>query len=980
MKRAIAIFALLIGVETCAEQVHVTREVVLDSVTNTIDVEVRMTGVPYTTGLAQTIDGYVFTHWSISTRQEFVDRDEWGRACDEVGFVLYEDTVLSAHYLPLAEDADQDGIPDGYELYYYGDLSQDGESDTDEDGRPFREELEIGTSPLNAEDERDGYVRLVDGGVCAYNPRGYKSITIMSRPEGELLTTSVEYLRPDTWVDVAAFSPQTSKFAYWERNGVRVCDEWGRAIDGCGFMMSTNDECFIAVLADDETARMKLYWYGTTDISMESDTDGDGVVFADELLRGTSPLEFDEDVQGPVRTADGALLQFNPYNKHSYLVRSEPEGVLFETISNYVSTGLFVESPRCDGLNGVFAFWTLNGEEVRDEWGRAMDVMSFQMPTVAVELVAHVISNETERAKYYWYGTFDVSMDSDTDDDGVAFAAELANGTDPIIADEFVQGPIAYADSAMHETNLQPYEQLRGAVVENKFRHLFTSPIVGDAEISETFFDGVAIQPVVADVNGDGLWDIVVAKVGSGEYKVYLNCGTKGSPKFEEKSGLEITLPSELDLAMNSTEKLDTLNLDTPVVGALSATVWGDILLASDADGRIWFYRGTVARPGSAPGQNVESEGSTVSMSYTLQHKVWGGSYAGFANGLRLAAVDWDEDGDLDCLCGTAEGRLMLLRDPKVGRPTNVKAVVGVDNVLLMWDPNAQSRIRGYRVYRSSAGEDAPVPGVLVAEPTIPRHRDYPEEIAACDYKVSSVSRHYVSGNSTPIESESLATEAVRAELGKVAFRWGDAVGYEGEEIFVALSVENSLNLSAKGLALEVGYDSTMLTPVRVETSGLTEDVVFLQSAVGGVWRITAEDGEIAVGGGALMTLVFRAGYMSGSVAEGVDGKVETSVALLNAVLKSVKGTAVATVLPSVNAAVTVERRGETPLPCFGRGDVNGDGRLTKEDTQLMAQLMQGKEKWNADQLRAGDYNDDGRLDNNDYQLMRADFRAKGVL
>ena len=128
------------------------------------------------------------------------------------------------------------------------------------------------------------------------------------------------------------------------------------------------------------------------------------------------------------------------------------------------------------------------------------------------------------------------------------------------------------------------------------------------------------------------------------------------------------------------------------------------------------------------------------------------------------------------------------------------------------------------------------------------------------------------------------------------------------------------------------------------------------------------------------MTLVFRAGDLAGSVAEGVDGKVETSVALLDAVLKSVKGTAVATVLPSVNAAITVERRGETPLPCFGRGDVNGDGRLTKEDTQLMAQLMQGKEKWNADQLRAGDYNDDGRLDNNDYQLMRADFRAKGVL
>ena len=65
-----------------------------------------------------------------------------------------------------------------------------------------------------------------------------------------------------------------------------------------------------------------------------------------------------------------------------------------------------------------------------------------------------------------------------------------------------------------------------------------------------------------------------------------------------------------------------------------------------------------------------------------------------------LAAVDWEDDGDLDCLCGTADGKLMLLRNPKVGRPTNLKATAGVDNVLLTWDPNQQSRVRGYKVYR----------------------------------------------------------------------------------------------------------------------------------------------------------------------------------------------------------------------------------------------------------------------------------------
>ena len=65
----------------------------------------------------------------------------------------------------------------------------------------------------------------------------------------------------------------------------------------------------------------------------------------------------------------------------------------------------------------------------------------------------------------------------------------------------------------------------------------------------------------------------------------------------------------------------------------------------------------------------------------------------------------------------------------------------------------------------------------------------------------------------------------------------------------------------------------------------------------------------------------------------------------------------------------------------YGRGDVTGDGRLAKDDLQLMAQLMQSvKEKWNDRQLGAGDYNGNGKLDNDDYQLMRADFRAKGIV
>ena len=175
------------------------------------------------------------------------------------------------------------------------------------------------------------------------------------------------------------------------------------------------------------------------------------------------------------------------------------------------------------------------------------------------------------------------------------------------------------------------------------------------------------------------------------------------------------------------------------------------------------------------------------------------------------------DDGDLDCLCGTAEGNLILLRDPKVGRPTNLKALVWVDNVLLQWDPNPQSRIRGYRVYRADEvkAEGDGEQWNLLASPSLPTYRDYPEEIADYDYKVSSVSRHYVAGNSIPIVSESPATEAVRASLGKAKFFWNDVVVKQGERAEVMLSVENSLNYDVAGKTQVVAYDPAYLTPLK---------------------------------------------------------------------------------------------------------------------------------------------------------------------
>jgi hypothetical protein len=387
-----------------------------------------------------------------------------------------------------------------------------------------------------------------------------------------------------------------------------------------------------------------------------------------------------------------------------------------------------------------------------------------------------------------------------------------------------------------------------------------------------------------------------------------------------------------------------TYILDTPVIDGVSID-FADVdkdglydLLASDIKGRIWFYS-----------RISETE-------FVLQHKVWGGSHAGFANGLTLAAVDWEDDGDLDCICGTAEGKLMLLRDPKVGRPTNLKAFAGVDNILLTWDPNQQSRIRGYRVYRAlsdQAGESSA--DTRIAQPPLPTYRDFPPTTDEYAYKVSSVSRFYTAGNSTPTETESPATEAILARTGGVKFFWNDVVCKLGENANVMLSIENSMNFDVAGKTQTVKYDPTYLKPLKIAKTGLTENVTFTESFSDGEWQIAMTGGTLPAGGGKFLTLVFE------TLKEG-----ETKVG----------GDSGATVTIAAH-----DQENPTDVPPYSLGDVNGDGKLDQEDVRELARLKNGNgRKHTANQLKAGDFNGNGKLDNADYQALRELLKEKGVL
>ena len=875
MKRCLVLFWVVAVLVASADVVHMYEQTFAGGVTTQISDRSLETGRQHSTQNAPVIKGYVFTHWTISTKQSFSSRDAWGRALDTASFMLYEETILTANYLPESLDEDGDGIVDGYEMYWYGNLDQTSLSDTDGDGALFADELTVGTNPLMVEFREEGPVSFVDGDLLQYNPYNYQPYTIRSEPDGELFSTITDYKRPGE--EIKTEELQGTTFAYWTLNGVRQSDAWGRALDIVSLRMPDMAVEIVAVCEEDYETRMKLYWYGNTSVAMTSDTDGDGKTFAEELEAGTNPLMAEHHEDGSVLYVDGVLMQYNPYNLQPYGVRSEPEGVLFATTSDYVRVGMpvSVKSP-----GGSFAYWVLDGVPQRDAWGRAIDDMSFMMPEKGVELVAIVEEDENTRQKLYWYGNTTIPMTSDTDGDGKTFAEELAAGTNPLMAEWHEDGPIVFVDTSMLEMNLQPYEQVQGTIVGNEYSELFTSIVVGNGSSSRTF-DGAA-KPTMVDLNGDGLSDLVV-ETDKGAITVFLNKGSAGNPMFIETLWREEWRSL---LAAEKSPSIEGLTFDVEPIGIISWTFadidgdGDDDILMADNEGRIWYYKG------GADG-------------YLLQHKVWGGSYAGFAEGLSIFATDWDDDGDVDLVCGTIDGKLMLLNDPRVGRPVNVRAEAGVDSVVLSWDPNVNSRVRGYGVYRSSdSNEFAKVQNMW----PLPRYRDTPDVIQDYLYRVTGKSRLYVAGNSTPIESESMPTDAVYVQFCPSVWL-NDTSSFTETNVEVVVSMNNSMGISTDGFSMSFTYDSAVLEPVAMRAEGLSENMMISDYVANCVWRMTATSGEIKTGSGMFMKLVF---YV-----KPVHDVTKTVVSLTGATVKALDGHTVSLELPK---SATIEISDANPL------------------------------------------------------------------
>jgi hypothetical protein len=138
-------------------------------------------------------------------------------------------------------DTDNDGLPDAWEMLYFGNLNQGPNDDPDNDGLTNAEEYKHGTNPLLADTDGDG---LTDG----------EEITLGTNP-----------LNPDTDGDGLSDGDEVHIYG---------TDPLNPDTDGDG-------------LSDG----LEVLVYGTDPLN--PDTDGDGVSDGDEVRLGTDPLKAD---------------------------------------------------------------------------------------------------------------------------------------------------------------------------------------------------------------------------------------------------------------------------------------------------------------------------------------------------------------------------------------------------------------------------------------------------------------------------------------------------------------------------------------------------------------------------------------------------------------------------------------------------------------------------------------------------------------
>jgi hypothetical protein len=569
--------------------------------------------------------------------------DSYGQALNPASFTIYEPTAAVAHYLPTAQDEDNDGVQDWFEQRYLGHLALSADSDADLDQLSLALEQIRGTSPVLADHfVAGGQSRRRAANLIAYSApaSGNVQLTTVTDPFG--LVSGVSQSVPAWTATPLPVMPAATggyHFSGWLIGGVRQDDSLLAQPTLVTIGANTTATARYTLDTDDTDADRIPDWFellhhDTLAHAADFDSDGDGLGLLVESARATSPRlvnTYAGDGFSRRRAAKTLGLNLSGYLPYSFI--SEPSGLV--SISGNVAPGTTVSSPDYStGLVSGYAFtyWTIEGvRQIDPASGGSAGKLSLELsaPLVAT---AHFLSPTADTdvdgvPDWYelrHYGDLAQAASSDTDGDALGLRDEAARGGSPLLVDAFSgDGVSRRREGGLTIVDLQFFERLRRVLVSGVLGEIFSPD--PNTVTGQNF--GADATPALGDWDGDGDLDLFVA--GATGLFVYENVGTRHTLHFENRSTAFAGLGSAVIAAAPARIALGDWNGDGRADLALGGT-----------DGVLDFFvsNGSFVTPPATPAFTLATDSASAAP----------------------ALGDLDGDGDKDLLVLLADGTTRL--------------------------------------------------------------------------------------------------------------------------------------------------------------------------------------------------------------------------------------------------------------------------------------------------------------------------------
>jgi formylglycine-generating enzyme required for sulfatase activity len=292
-------------------------------------------------------------------------------------------------------------------------------------------------------------------------------LTEQSTPTGFLSTTRFVETGTEFESSTASWESSGYRFTGWTLDGQRFADATGRAINPVTLVLYQPETLMAHYVPETEDADLdtlpdwqEFDFYGDLDESATSDTDLDGITFADELVHGNHPNLPDEMDAGGISFRMGSLatliLDFNFVPFHEV---SSPPGI--HALTEVVQIGTTIQLSDVPEVSNGYRFigWYQGFFRLDSPFSLQPPYMNVSMETTFEARYLEELEDMDGDGIPDWYEQFHYTSltrdaSSDTDNDSIPLAREIIRGDLPTLADEHVEGGISFRASGLLEVNL----------------------------------------------------------------------------------------------------------------------------------------------------------------------------------------------------------------------------------------------------------------------------------------------------------------------------------------------------------------------------------------------------------------------------------------------------------------------------------------------------------------------------------------------